>query len=257
MNRNKVLRFVLYDVIRSRSVIAYTFFLFLITFAMFYVSHDQSKVVISLFNIILLVVPLVNIVLGAIHYYNSDKFIQVLLTQPVKRSTIFWGEYLGFSISLSLSFLAGTLLPAIFYGLSMQYLYLMLIGVALTFIFEAIALYIAVSNADKARGLWKAILIWFYFSVVYDGLVMLVLFLFSDYPLQKTLLFLTVLNPIDISRTALLIKMDISALLGATGAVYQMVFGSTAGSVLAFGLLLCWIAAPLLRAHHIFRRKDF
>lgn len=257
MNSNKILRFVLYDVARSASAIAYTFFLFLITFAMFYVSHDQSKVVISLFNIILLVVPLVNIVLGAIHYYNSDKFIQVLLTQPVKRSTIFWGEYLGFSISLSLSFLIGTLLPALFYGLSFQYLYMTVIGVMLTFIFEAIALYIAVSNTDKARGLWKAILVWFYFSIVYDGLVLLVLFLFSDYPLQKILLFLTVLNPIDISRTALLIKMNISALLGVTGAVYQYVFGSLLGSAFAIGLLILWVAIPLWRARNIFNKKDF
>lgn len=257
MKKNRVLLFVLYDVARSKSVIAYTFFLFLITFAMFYVSHDQSKVVISLFNIILLVVPLVNIVLGSIHYYNSDRFIQVLLTQPVKRKTIFWGEYLGFSISLSLSFLAGVLLPAIFYGISGQYLYMALIGVMLTFIFEALALFISVGNADKARGLWKAILAWFYFSVVYDGLIMLALFLFSDYPLEKVTLLLTILNPIDISRTAMLIKMDISAMLGATGAIYQSVFGSIVGSLFAIGLLLLWIAVPLWRALRVFGKKDF
>ncbi len=238
-------------------MLAYSFFLFLITFSMFYISHDQSKVVISLFNILLLVVPLVSIVLGSIHYYNSAKFIQVLLTQPVKRKTIFWGEFLGFSASLSISFLAGTLLPAIIYGFSLQYLYMLLIGIMLTFIFEAIALFIAVSSADKARGLWKAILSWFYFTVVYDGLVLLVLFLFNEYPLQKTILVLTILNPVDISRTALLMKLDISALMGATGAVYLSVFGSIFGSILAMGLLFTWIIVPLLRAYRIFCKKDF
>lgn len=238
-------------------MLAYSFFLLLLTSAMFYVNHDQSKVVISMLNILLIVLPLVNIVLGTIHYYNSSKFIQILLTQPVKRNTIFWGEYLGLSASLSAAFLIGVLPPALFYGLTLPYVLMMLMGVSLTFIFESVALLIAVSNADKAKGLWKAILTWFYFTVVYDGIILVVLFLFNEYPLQKPLLILTALNPVDISRTTLLMKMDISALMGVTGAVFQNTFGNNRGILFAFILMLLWITIPVLRARAIFCRKDF
>lgn len=238
-------------------MLAYSFFLLLITSGMFYVSHDQSKVVVSLLNILLLVVPLVNIILGAIHYYNSSRFIQILLTQPVKRNTIFWGEYLGLSVSLSVSFVIGVLPPALFYGITAPYLYMIISGVLLTFIFESLALLIAVSSADKAKGLWKTILTWFYFTVIYDGIILVILFLFNQYPLQKALLVLTALNPVDVSRTMLLMKMDISALMGVTGAVFQDVLGSNMGIVFAYMLLLLWNLVPVLRARSIFCRKDF
>ena len=65
------------------------------------------------------------------------------------------------------------------------------------------------------------------------------------------------LNPIDIARTFLLLQLDISALMGYTGAVFSKFFGGWMGMTTALGVLVMWTLVPLLVALRIFRSKDF
>lgn len=51
------------------------------------------------------------------YYYNSKEFTELLLAQPLKRSSIFLGQYLGVALSLSMSLILGLGLPFVFYGL--------------------------------------------------------------------------------------------------------------------------------------------
>ena len=51
-----------------------------------------------------------------------------------------------------------------------------------------------------------------------------VLNILEDYPLDKLSLTGTILNPIDLSRTLILLKLDISALLGYTRAIFKNLF---------------------------------
>ncbi len=67
-------------------------------------------------------------------------------------------------------------------------------------------------------------MLWFYFAIIFDGLVLFIIFQFSEYPLEKTSITLTALNPIDLSRILVLLKMDISAMMGYTGAVFKEFF---------------------------------
>jgi Cu-processing system permease protein len=101
-----------------------------------------------------------------------------------------------------------------------------------------------------------ALLLWFFFSVVYDGLLMGFLFLFNDYPLEKHVLFFTMFNPIDLARITVMMKMDIAALMGYTGAVYRDFFGTNIGMVFTLILLAIWAVIPLIIAVQIFRKKD-
>ncbi len=55
----------------------------------------------------------------------------------------------------------------------------------------------------------------------------------------------------------LLLRFDVAALLGYTGAVFQQFFGGTRGTTIAVGALLVWVAAPLALAARAFARKDF
>jgi Cu-processing system permease protein len=80
---------------------------------------------------------------------------------------------------------------------------------------------------------------------------------FDDYPLDKFALAATVFNPIDLSRIIILLKLDISALLGYTGAVFQDFFGTEFGLIISIFSLLLWIAVPLLLIRLISKRKDF
>jgi Cu-processing system permease protein len=93
--------------------------------------------------------------------------------------------------------------------------------------------------------------------VVYDGVVLLLASTFADYPLERPMLGAMLANPVDLARVVLLLRFDVAALLGYTGAVFQQFFGSTRGTAIAVGALLLWVVAPLGLAARAFARKDF
>ncbi|NNL21097.1 MAG: ABC transporter permease subunit [Ignavibacteriaceae bacterium] len=257
----KVLRYEIHNSIRSKWVILYTFFFFLLGYTLFSLSSDVNKAYISLMNIVLIVIPLVSLIFGAIYLYSSREFIEMMLSQPIDRKSLFTGIYFGTSIPLAAGYLIGIVTPFLIFGKVKEQteglMFLVLIGIALTFVFTAISFLITVLQDDKAKGLGLIILIWLIFSVIYDGIMLFVVYYFEEYPLEKVMIALSVINPIDLGRILFLMKFNISALMGYTGAVFQSFFGSTLGVLLsAIGLLL-WIAVPLFFSTKIFRKKDF
>ena len=210
----------------------------------------------SLLNIVLIVLPLVSLVFSTIHYYNSYEFIELMLSQPLSRTRILISEYSGVALSLLSSFLIGVGIPVLLFSSDAIGFALLFTGSALTLVFTSIAFFASVLSRDKARGIGAALLLWFYFALIYDGLVLLILFAFSDYPLEKLTLLLSALNPIDLGRIFIMLKMDISALMGYTGALYKDFFGSGTGILFTAGIMLLWIIVPLWLALKKFRKKD-
>src|SRR5512144_1496196 len=96
----KLSRYVLYDILRSKVIIAYTIFLFIIGMTMFIMEENGGKAMLSLLNIVLIVVPLISMIFATIHYYNSYEFIELMLSQPMSRTRILLSEYGGVAISL-------------------------------------------------------------------------------------------------------------------------------------------------------------
>jgi Cu-processing system permease protein len=131
------------------------------------------------------------------------------------------------------------------------------VGVLLTVVFTAFALCVSVLIEDRARGLGAALVVWLLSTMVYDGLILLVATVWSDYPLEGPLLVMVFLNPVDLARVLLLLSFDIAALMGYTGAVYERFFHEGAGTVLALLMLVVCAATPLLLGLRWFRRKDF
>jgi Cu-processing system permease protein len=196
------------------------------------------------------------------YYYNSKEFTELLLAQPIKRNTIFMGQYLGISISLTLSLILGLGIPFLMYGLFMStaifdFSLLLLVGTLLNFIFVALAFNIALSNENRIKGFGYAILMWLFLAVIYDGVFLISLVMFNEYPLDKFALISSMVNPIDLSRILILLKLDISALLGYTGAVFKKFFGTNFGLIISFLVMLLWILFPVWRIKRKLRRKDF
>ena len=253
---NKVTKYVVYDIVRNRFVIGYTLLLLAITMSFFGFESDPNKGLLSLLNIILMVVPLVSIIFSTIHFYNSYEFIELMSAQPLSRKSIFLSEYVGVAASLNLAFLVGVGTPIMLFDGSSRGVILLISGLLLTLTFVSLAFLAAVITRDKAKGIGLTLVIWFYFALVYDGLVLGILFSFSDYPLEKAMLILTALNPTDLARIMVLMKMDISALMGFTGAVFQDFFSTNYGLFIALGILLLWVVWPVALATRIFQRKD-
>ncbi|MGL1888929.1 MAG: hypothetical protein OCD76_20620, partial [Reichenbachiella sp.] len=258
----KILKYSFYDLVRSRWSYVYFLFYLLIGFVLLFLNTSISKTIITLMNIIIVLTPMIGTVFGIMYYYSSREFTELLLAQPIKRNVIFLGQYLGIASSLSLSLILGLGIPFLVYGISdsseiWNFALLLTTGTFLTFIFVAIAINIALANDNKIKGFSYAILTWLFLAVVYDGIFMLALMSFNDYPLDQFALFASLLNPIDLSRILILLKLDIAALLGYTGALFQNFFGSNWGGIVSTGMLVAWVILPVLNFLRLANKKDF
>lgn len=258
----KILKYSFSDLMRSRWSFIYLGFYLILGFVLLFLNHDLSKAVITLMNVIVVLTPMIGTIFGIMYFYNSREFTELLLAQPVKRSTIFMGQYLGISISLALSLVIGLGVPFLAYGLFrsgeiVNFVLLLISGAFLTFIFVAISISIALFNSNKIKGFGYAILMWLFFAVIYDGFILIAMMMFSDYPLDNFALAVSFLNPVDLSRILILLKLDISALMGYTGALFQKFFGTSAGFVISGSVLVLWVVIPLSVLIRKANRKDF
>ncbi|MCB9186459.1 MAG: ABC transporter permease [Flavobacteriales bacterium] len=258
----RIMTYSFFDLMRSRWSLVYFGFYFLLGMVLLFLNNDVSKAVITMMNIIVVLTPLIGTIFGVMYYYNSKEFTELLLAQPLRRSTIFLGQYFGLALSLAGSLVFGLGIPFAIYGIVgsgalVSFILLLAVGALLTFIFVALAYNIGLSNDNKIKGFGLAILLWLFLAVIYDGMFLISLVMFDDYPIDKFSLIASMLNPIDLSRILIILELDISVLLGYTGAVFQKFFGTSFGMLASFGLLLIWCAAPVALIVHKAKRKDF
>jgi Cu-processing system permease protein len=257
----KILKYQLRDVLRSKWILAYGLLFLILTDVLFRFGGDGVRVATSLMNVVLIVIPLASTILGAFYLYNTREYIELLLCHPVKRRHLFWGMFLGLSLPMTLAYTAGVVLPFIYHGAGGEAwsaaFALMFTGTALTVIFVGLAYYLALRFDDKIKGLGLALIICLFFTIIYDGLILLVIYLMSGYPLEKPVLALSLFNPIDLGRIFLLLQFDISALMGLTGAVFREFFGTAKGMVIALFTLMLWLAIPLFAGYRRFLARDF
>lgn len=258
----KVAGYEIRDVIRSRWLIGYVLFFLLITDALFRFGGGGEKALLSLVNVVLFLIPLVAIVFSTVYLYAAREFIELLLAQPIRRGQVFSGLYIGLAAPLSATFVAAILIPFLLHrgATTAQpgtFAALLLTGVALTFIFTALAFLIVARTEDRLKGLGIAVVVWLFLAVLYDGLVLLVVSLMADHSIERPLLALMLANPMDLARVALLLQFDVAALLGYTGAVMQKFFGRSVGIAATSLAIAVWVVAPLLVGIRAFRHKDF
>lgn len=252
----KLLKYVIVDIVQNKIVLIYTLLLLIISMSVFNLENNSAKGLLSLLNIILIIVPLICIIFSTIYIYNSSEFIELLVSQPLKRRTIWLSLFSGLSVSLCLAFFIGVGIPILLYNADATGFMMIAMGLFLTVVFVSIAMLAAGLTRDKAKGIGLSILLWLYFSLIFDALVLFFLFQFQDYPLEKVMIVFSFLNPIDLGRIQILLQMDISALMGYTGAVFREFFGNSTGIMLSFIGLFVWIIFPLMISLKKFKRKD-
>jgi Cu-processing system permease protein len=185
-----------------------------------------------------------------------------MLSQPIKRNTLFSGMYIGLAISLASSFIFGTLIPILFnigtiHGDTDALIYLFIAGIFQTIIFCSISFLIATLNENKMLGLGLATFSWLAFTAVYDGIILFIMQLLQDYPVEKLSIALSMFNPIDLARLLVILKLDVSALMGYTGAVFEKFFGGSFGIILSVASLTVWSIIPFFIGLKKFSKKDF
>src|SRR5690606_9542093 len=133
---------------------------------------------------------------------------------------------------------------------------LLLCGIVLSVIFVAVAMWAAVRIRDKAKGIGLSILLWLYFALLFDALVLFLLFQISDYPIENGMVAVSMLNPIDMSRILILLQVDIFAMMSYTGAIFRNFFCTGWGMAITGLVLLIWMVVPMWFSLQFFKRRD-
>lgn len=256
----KVFKYSFIDLVRNRWTIAYFLFFALISSGLIFISGDSTKTMASMMNIIVLLIPLISLMFSLMYFYQVLEYIELLLSMPLSRRAVWAGYWAGASLALSLSFLSGTLIPIILLGFSFEWKawsLLILLGCVLTVLFVSIAALLSIRFENRLKGFGIALFIWLFLAVVYDGLFLVALLLFANYPLENFAITAVLLNPIDMARILMILHLDFSALMGYTGAVFEKFFGETSGTVLILTVLFSWFLLILGLLNRRLGKKDF
>lgn len=252
----KVFKYTLIDLARNRFVLAYALLMLLVAQGLFAVEGDPTKALISLVQVVMALVPLITLIFTVVYMYDTIEFTQLLAVQPIARKSILGGQLLALASAVLLAQAVGLGLPLLVNSPNLPALILSLAGSGLVLVFTALGALIALGQREKARGVGVALFIWFLFVLVYDAVLMWIMFAFSDYPIEPFIVPLAGINPIDLARIMVMLQIDLAAMMGYSGAIYKNFFGSTPGMGVAALILMLWVAVPSLLAFRVFRRKD-
>ncbi|EJF99137.1 ABC transporter permease subunit [Flavobacterium sp. F52] len=253
---NRIIKIVLLDILKNKIIVSYALILALLSWGSFMLENNTAKGLLTILNVILFTVPLVSILFSTIYIYNSSEFIELLLSQPIKRKKIWISLFAGLSIAMFLAFFLGAGIPLLLNAPGMAGVMMLFAGSLISIVFVSLAFLSCILTRDKAKGIGLAILFWMYFAILFDALVLFLLFQFAEYPIEEMMVTLTASSPIDLARIQILLHLDQSAMMGYTGAIFKDFFGTVIGLLVSFLLLVLWIAVPFLISIRKFDRKD-
>ncbi|MDY0090944.1 MAG: ABC transporter permease subunit [Flavobacteriaceae bacterium] len=253
---NKIIKIIFLDILKSKIIIAYTLMLAVLSWSSFALEDNESKGLLTILNVILFTVPLVSILFSTIYIYNSSEFVEMLLSQPVKRKKIWIGLFSGLSLSLILAFVIGSGIPLLIYSPDKVGIMMIVMGSLISVVFTSLACLSSILTRDKAKGIGIAIMLWLYFALLFDGIVLFLLFQLSEYPIENAMVAITALNPIDLARIQILLELEVSAMMGYTGAIFKKVLGTSTGLIISFVLLCLWFIVPFWISLKKFVKRD-
>lgn len=252
----KVYKYTVIDLARNRFAIGYALLLLAISTALFMLEPDNTKALITLSQVVLALTPLLSLVFTIIWFYNQYEFTVLLAVQPLHRGTITRAQYHAVSTALFVSYLLGIGIPILAWAPGAVGWTLLLTGGMLTLVCCALGLWVAVRQRDRAKAVGIGLVAWVLMVLVWDAMLLWIMYSFSDRPIEPLIVPLAALNPIDLSRMLIMLKIDLAALLGYTGAVYEKFFGSTGGMLASLSALALWALLPTWAAVRAFAKKD-
>lgn len=247
--------------VRSKWVYIILFAIGLMADLMLRFSGDGARSLLSLINLSLFFIPVIVAIQTAMFMYGNREYIELVLTQPVKRGLLITQLWLAFWLPIALSILIGMVVPFLYLQTGWSHIGAVIqlsgITILLASAFSLLAVSVSLKYDDKAKGLGALLAYWLFLSIVYDGLMLFLIQALSDFPLREVSLIAVLLNPVDLSRILLLMLNNGSALLGVTGALFERFVGSFWGIISTISLLTLWTLIPAFVSYKQFLKKDF
>ncbi|MHB8075818.1 ABC transporter permease [Desulfosporosinus fructosivorans] len=223
-----------------------------------------NRVTASLLNLVLYLLPLIALVIGSSTIAGEKEVgsLHVLLTQPVSKSEVIIGKFLGLGFALMASILAGFGSAGVVIAWKtgtlniLDYLAFVILSIVLTLIFLSMSLLISVVTTRRSQAVALAILVWFFTILVYDFLAIGIASLQQVTVVVPLLLTLLLLNPADMVRVLVILKLGGEETFGPTLAALTRMMGSGSGELLLGMVLLLWLFGPLALSVWLFSRKQ-
>lgn len=218
---------------------------------------------ISLLMLSLYLLPLLGLIIGAGAFGTEHGGTELLLVQPLSRTTVFLGRAAGLAVVVGGVGLAGLGLAGAVVGIAAGpeglggYLGVVAGSVGVGLAGLALGILIGLRTRRRSAAVGTALAAWFCLAVLYDFVAIALLqFIGSGEP-GPLLLGLLALNPIDGVRALLLTVLGADVLLGPTGAAMLELLGARGGGVLILASLILALVLPLALARRLFLRRDF
>jgi len=259
------------DALRTRWFLLYSLALMVLAGGLTYIStvysgyaglQGFSRAAAGLVNLMLLVVPLMGLIAGALTLAGERerKTLGYMMSQPISAGEFFCGKVAGLAAALAASLLlsfgvVGVLLglrrapldPAGFAGFTGLTLLLAMAGLGFGVLISS-----AAGRVAQAQGV--ALFVWFVLVFLGDlGVMGSVLVTRMR---VESLLFWSLLNPLQVYRLATIAVLSPRLeVLGPAGLYVTSVLGELLVPLLV-GLLVVWVIVPLALAFWLFRRGD-
>lgn len=214
----------------------------------------------GLISLAVLIPPMFGILLGAgaISGAREQGMLPLVATQPLHRSTITWGTFLGMTmtvwagISVGLGLAAAVIAPTATTDDLKAYAIVIAFTLAAGAIGVGLGILVSVTSSNRGQAMMVGVAIWFTAALGID----VILASLAPIALGPVgLLGITLLNPMSALRILAMVIVDPIS-LGPFGIYLDAQFG-VAGSRLLYGsVLFCWLLGPMLLATWRLRRSD-
>ena len=225
--------------------------------------QDFIRTSASIINLGGFLIPLFALLLGVFSFLTNAEYLDMLITQPVPRSQVLLGRYLGLVITVLGASVLGFGLPGIIIALvigvegALSYLLVICYSILLAIAFTGISVLITLLSGRRQIALGIALAIWIFYELLY-GVLMLGTTLYLSPAVLKVVLSIGLLgNPIDIARVLSLLQVGGPHLFGPAGATLIKMTGSSfLASMVGLAGLLIWVVVPVLISIRIFKKQD-
>jgi len=225
--------------------------------------QDFTRTSASIVNLGGFLIPLFALLLGVFSFITNGDYLEILVTQPVSRTRVLLGKYLGLVLTVVGASLVGFGLPGVLIALvigvqgAAEYLLVVFYSLLLAIVFTGLSVLISLIARRRQIALGIALGVWILCEVVY-GLVMLGTTLYLPARvLDETLLLGLLGNPVDLARVLSLLEVGGPHLFGPAGATLIKVTGSqTLATLFGLGGLAIWLVLPVAVSARIFGRQN-
>ena len=134
------------NVLRSKWPYILSVLIAIMTFTLLFLSDDIKKTLLSLTIIFCALIPLVALLFTSLYWYNSEKFTELLLTQPISRKILFLSRAVILGASVIFSLAIGVLVPFLWFQIfNIDILFFLGLMSLLSLVFVNLGLFLSVS----------------------------------------------------------------------------------------------------------------